>query len=119
MSDNNPQYSQDKLKNFKSIIDKEIETIDKELEKLKEDIATQNQKLAHTNVAFNQSSRHFQQQAKVKQTINRLESRSSELHSALERIDNKTYGICERTGELIREERLKAKPTARYDIVQN
>lgn len=118
MSDKKIQYSPEKLRNFKSIIDKEIRTIDEELTKLKEERETQKQKRSNTNVAFNQSSRHFQEQAKNKQFINRLQQKSRELHSALERIEDKTYGVCERTGELIREERLEAKPTARFDILR-
>ena len=118
MSDNKTQFSPEKLKNFKSIIDKEIKIIDEELSKLKEERAVQKEKRANTNVAFNQSSKHFQQQAKNKQLIIRLQRKSRELHSALERIEDKTYGICERTGQLIQEARLKAKPTARFDILK-
>lgn len=34
----------------------------------------------------------------------------SKIHEALERIDDKSYGICESCGEDIGEERLKARP---------
>ncbi|RYM32094.1 hypothetical protein ERX46_15540 [Brumimicrobium glaciale] len=118
MSKNEMQYSPEKLKNFKSIIDDEIKIIDNELVKLKEERENQKEKLAHTNVAFNQSSKHFQQQAKNKQVISRLQRKSRELHSALGRIEDKSYGVCERTGQLIQEGRLKAKPTARFDILK-
>lgn len=118
MSDKNIQYSPEKLKNFKSIIHKELKIIDEELTKLKEERTVQKEKRANTNVAFNQSSKHFQVQAKNKQLISRLQRKSRELHSALERIEDKTYGVCERTGELIQEARLKAKPTARFDILK-
>lgn len=118
MSDNTIQYSPQKLRNFKSIIENEIKIIDDELIVLKEDQEVQKQKLAHTNVSFNQSSRHFQQQANNKQVISRLQRKSRELHAALERIEDKSYGVCERTGELIQEARLKAKPTARFDILK-
>lgn len=40
----------------------------------------------------------------------------AEIDAALERIDNGTYGICERTGEPIAVERLEALPYARYSI---
>lgn len=118
MSNNKTQFSPEKLKNFKTIVSDELKLVEKELTKLKEEREAQKLKRAHTNVAFNQSSKHFQQQAENKQIINRLQRRSRELHSALERIEDKTFGICERTGELIREERLKAKPTARFDILR-
>ncbi|WP_107037533.1 TraR/DksA family transcriptional regulator [Brumimicrobium mesophilum] len=118
MSDKKIQFSSEKLKKFKSIIDEEIKIIDEELTKLKKEREIQKQKRANTNVAFNQSSKHFQEQAKNKQLMNRLQSKSRELHSALERIEDKSYGVCERTGELIQEARLKAKPTARFDILK-
>jgi len=38
-----------------------------------------------------------------------------EIDEALLRIDNGTYGQCDRCGKPIDEERLKAMPTARYD----
>lgn len=38
-----------------------------------------------------------------------------EIDDALRRIDDGTYGQCERCGKPINEERLKAVPTARYD----
>ena len=38
-----------------------------------------------------------------------------EIDDAMLRIDNGTYGRCDRCGKPIDEERLKAMPTARYD----
>ncbi|GGJ99708.1 hypothetical protein GCM10007063_22600 [Lentibacillus kapialis] len=39
-----------------------------------------------------------------------------EIKSALERIENGTFGISEKSGKPIPEERLKAEPTARYRV---
>jgi len=39
-----------------------------------------------------------------------------EIHEALERIANRTYGICIMTGKPIPKARLNAKPWARYTI---
>jgi DnaK suppressor protein len=39
----------------------------------------------------------------------------AEIDQALQRIDDGTYGICERCGKEISERRLEAVPTARYD----
>jgi RNA polymerase-binding protein DksA len=47
-------------------------------------------------------------------TINEMEhDRLEEVNAALERLDNGTYGICERTGKDIPYERLEALPYAR------
>ncbi len=45
-----------------------------------------------------------------------LESRIRDINDALERIKNKTFGICKEGGEPIAEERLKANPAARNCI---
>jgi DnaK suppressor protein len=39
-----------------------------------------------------------------------------EIHSALIRVNDKTYGMCEMTGKQIPKARLEAKPWARYTI---
>ena len=116
MSKDAIQYSSEKLKKFKAIIDGELEATNKELARFQKDRETQKERLAHTNVDFNQSSKHFEQQAKNKQLIDRLQRKSRELQAALKRIEDKTYGVCDRTGALIREERLIARPVARFDI---
>ncbi|MBU6426676.1 TraR/DksA C4-type zinc finger protein [Patescibacteria group bacterium] len=45
-----------------------------------------------------------------------LENQLSEINSALDRIANGTYGICEKCGEPIERERLDANPSARISI---
>ena len=52
-------------------------------------------------------------------TLGLLESERtllSEINSALERIDNNTYGVCQGTGQPIGAARLKARPWAKYCI---
>ncbi len=39
-----------------------------------------------------------------------------EIDEALERIENKTYGICIGTGKPIRKARLEAQPWAKYSV---
>lgn len=118
MSDTTEQYSAEKLKKFKVLIEDHLKSATVELEKSKKDQKDQKERLANTNVDYNQSSKHFQQQAKVKQHISRLQRKARELKAALKRVEDKTYGVCERTGKLIREERLMARPVSRFDIVR-
>jgi RNA polymerase-binding transcription factor DksA len=47
---------------------------------------------------------------------NKLESQLNEVKAALERIENGTYGICEKCGKPIEDERLEANPSARVSI---
>ncbi|QKY69765.1 hypothetical protein [Lentibacillus sp. CBA3610] len=44
------------------------------------------------------------------------EERLQEIDAALERIENGTYGLSEKSGKPIPEERLEAEPTARYRV---
>ena len=44
--------------------------------------------------------------------VNNLEVRLEQVNKALEKIENGTYGTCEKCGEDIPEERLKANPAA-------
>jgi|GEM_PF-1228702 len=117
MKQNNPvKYSSDKLKKFKTVLDESLESTTDELNSLKAIHINQKQRIANSNVDFNENSKHFQQQAKNKRTIRRLQNKARELNKALERVGDGTYGVCNRTGKLIREERLLAMPTARFDI---
>lgn len=111
-------YSNEKLNTFKSIITNDLVENEKDLERLKATRKAEIKKKSTTNTDFNQSSKHFQLQAKNKQHIKRLQNKSRELKAALKRIDDKTYGVCERSGKLIREERLIARPIARFDIIK-
>jgi len=116
MSDKSIKYSPAKLKKFKSILNDRLKTITDELDTYKSRQKEQKRRVANTNTGFSEGSKHFQQQAKNKQIIRRLQRKSRELNSALDRIEDKSYGVCDRTGKLIREARLMAMPTARFDI---
>lgn len=48
--------------------------------------------------------------------IDRTRKYVIELNEALERIANKTYGICQKTGKAISKDRLEAVPHTRYSI---
>jgi|SRR3989344_4629993 len=45
--------------------------------------------------------------------INQLEIKLKEVNSALQKIENGTYGVCEIGGEKIEEDRLEANPSAK------
>lgn len=118
MSNSTIQYSPDKLKKFKTILNEKLKRTTEDLEGLIGDRKERKERIANANVDYNQTSSHFQQQAKNGQFIRRLQRKSRELKAALNRIEEGTYGICERSGGLIREERLMAMPTAKFDILK-
>jgi RNA polymerase-binding transcription factor DksA len=48
--------------------------------------------------------------------LGQLDNQLNEVKAALERIEQGTYGICEKCGEPIEKERLEANPSARVSI---
>ncbi len=48
--------------------------------------------------------------------LSELENQLNEVNSALERIEDGTYGLCEKCGEPIETERLEANPSAKISI---
>ena len=112
------KYSSEKLAEFKQILSEKLAEVQEQLTDKKTSVDKRKTQVAESNLGFSEGSRHFQQQAKNKQLIRRLQHKARELKAALGRIEEETYGICERSGELIREARLQAMPIARFDIVR-
>lgn len=114
MSEN--KYSTSKLEEFKKMITPELEETQERIERLQSMRKRRKEHFADANVDSSEEGQHAQQQSKNKASMRRLKSKAKALKSALIRIENGTYGIDERTGELIDENRLKAKPTATRGI---
>lgn len=112
------KYSPQKLEEFKELLHKKLKETQEQIEDKTTAVEKRKVLVAQSNLGFSEGSRHFQQQAKKEQRIRRLRYKESELKAALRRVEDGTYGICENTGQLIREARLRALPTARFDIIQ-
>lgn len=113
------RYSDAELAEFKAII------LDK-LEKAKEDFKMLKDSITHNDGNDIQDTsptfKIFEEGAAVlsKEESGKLAERQEKfikhLKAALIRIENKTYGICRKTGRLISKERLKAVPHATLSI---
>lgn len=113
------RYSDEELEEFKAIILKKIEEAKNDLKLLTE---------AFTNTgenSTNDTGHTFKlleegQNVMSKEENSQLATRQvkfiKSLEGALERIENKTYGICRETGKLIGKERLRAVPHATLSI---
>lgn len=112
-------YSDEELQEFKELILEKLEKAQQEYENLKALINnTEGNDTADTSPTFKvleegantnskeEAGRHAQRQMKFIQ----------HLQNALIRIENKTYGICCETGELIPKERLRAVPHATRSV---
>jgi len=113
------KYSDKELQEFKDLILGKLEEARKDLKGLKASLSHQD------DHGTNDTSRTFKMmedgsetlsREEVAQLAGRQEKFIQHLENALLRIENKTYGICRVTGELIHKERLKAVPHATLTI---
>lgn len=113
------RYSDEALKNFKSLIEEKIAKAQHDLELIRSaymnDGNNGTDDTAPTFKAFEEGSETMSKEANTQLAL-RQEKFIRDLKNALIRIENKTYGVCRVTGKLINEERLKLVPHATLSI---
>lgn len=119
MKDVKSRYSDNELKDFRNLILEKIDKAEKDLDLIKS---------AYTNDSNNgtdDTSPTFKGFEEGSTTLSKednalLAARQEKfiygLRKALERIENKTYGVCRVTGKLIQKERLRLVPHATLSI---
>lgn len=119
MAEEKSRYSDKELEEFKAIIQKKIEKAEQDLAVLKENFANDRNNgtddTSPTFKAFEEGSDTMSKEANS-QLAARQEKFIRDLHNALNRIENKTYGVCRVTGKLISKERLRLVPHATLSI---
>ena len=113
------RYSNSELEEFRAIIEKK-------LEEAKEDLVILKDSLSHKDDhGTDDTGRSFNMMEDGAETLMReenaqLAARSEKfiknLENALIRINNKTYGVCRKSGKLISKDRLKLVPHATLSI---
>ncbi len=113
------RFSDEHLEEFKQIILGKISQAKRDLEMLKSaylnDKNNGTDDTSPTFKAFEEGSATMSKEANAQLAI-RQEKFIRDLKNAMNRIENKTYGICRVTGELINPERLKLVPHATLSI---
>jgi PRTRC genetic system protein E len=107
---NTPRYSDEDLKEFKAILDKKYDAAVKEFNYLQGLVMS---KKTADDPPKDLSETEVQQ---LSQMLTRQETFLEHLTAALERIKNRTYGICRVTGKLIDKQRLLAVPHATLSL---
>lgn len=112
-------YSNEELDYFRELILEKREKAKKELETLRETLDSEMNK--STNKVTQSShmadkGSEVQEREKTYMLYNRTRKFIQYLDKALERIDNKTYGICKMTGKKISKGRLEAVPHTQLSI---
>ncbi len=119
MNDNKVRYSDQDLGEFKMIIEEKIEHAEKDLALIesafKNDSNNGTEDTSPTFKAFEEGSETMSKESNVQLAI-RQEKFIRDLKNALLRIENKSYGVCRVTGNLIQKERLKLVPHATLSI---
>jgi RNA polymerase-binding transcription factor DksA len=119
MSENKVRYSDKDLAEFRAIIEEKIKQAKYDLELIestfKNDSNNGTDDTSPTFKAFEEGSETMSKEANVQLAI-RQEKFIRDLKNALLRIENKTYGVCRVTGNLIQKERLKLVPHATLSI---
>lgn len=112
------RYSDEELLEFKGIIDQKIVEAKKDLDLLQASISHDNNGTDDTSPTFKmmEDGSHTLSREETAQLAARQEKFVKHLEAALVRIENKTYGICRKTGKLISKDRLKVVPHATLSI---
>lgn len=118
--DTNPnRYSDKDLAEFKTLIQEKIDKAQHDLALIKSAYMNNHNNgtddTAPTFKAFEEGSAVMSKEANSQLAI-RQEKFIRDLKNALIRIENKTYGVCRKTGKLINKERLKLVPHATLSI---
>ncbi len=117
--DENNRYSDKDLAEFKELILQKKARAEEDLALLKSifknDSDNGTDDTSPTFKAFEEGSETMSKEANVQLAI-RQEKFIRDLKNALQRIENKTYGVCRVTGKLILKERLKLVPHATLSI---
>ncbi|WP_027125629.1 TraR/DksA family transcriptional regulator [Gelidibacter mesophilus] len=117
--DTNIRYSDKDLAEFKELIQDKIQKAIRDLDLIKSaymnDLNNGTDDTSPTFKAFEEGSETMSKEANSQLAI-RQEKFIRDLKNALIRIENKTYGVCRVTGELIGKERLKLVPHATLSI---
>lgn len=113
------RYSDEELQEFKEIILEKLAKAQKEYESLRGTINnSEGNDIADTSPTFKvlQEGANTLSKEEAGQLAQRQMKFIQHLQNALIRIENKTYGICCETGELIPKERLRAVPHATRSV---
>lgn len=112
-------YSDEELEYFREIIQKKREEAQKELESLhsslRDSMENANDESAYS-FHMADAGTDAQEREKTYMLLNRTKKFLRYLNGALERIDNKTYGVCKVTGKKIAKGRLEAVPHTQLSI---
>lgn len=112
----NTKFKNSDFKKFKSLLKKKKGKAVKELDLINSLLTDQKRHIANTDQHFGSDSSEIRNKEMLKKMRRNYQKKVEKYDTALEKIDNKTYGICEKTGNYISKQRLLAMPEAKTCI---
>jgi DnaK suppressor protein len=111
------RYSDDELQEFKKLIEEKLTKSRAEVQFLRQQMTEINENSSNQQSGdwTDESSSHMEMEMLIN-TLGRQQHFMRNLENALQRITNKTYGVCTLTGDLIPKERLRHVPHATKSI---
>ena len=113
------RYSDEELQEFKELILAKLEKASLEYDRLRDNLTNlEGNDIADTSPTFKvlEEGANTLNKEAAGQLAQRQMKFIQNLQAALVRIENKTYGVCRKTGTLITKERLRAVPHATLSI---
>lgn len=113
------RYSDDELQEFKELILAKLEKANLEYERLRSNLTNlDGNDIADTSPTFKvlEEGANTLNKEEAGHLAQRQMKFIQNLQAALVRIENKTYGVCRKTGKLIPKERLRAVPHATLSV---
>lgn len=111
-------YNDEELEHFRSIILSKLEEAENERETLQNTLRESSEDSDESAYSFHMADAgtDAQEREKTYMLLNRTRKFIRYLDDALDRIDNKTYGVCKVTGEKISKGRLESVPHTQLSI---
>ena len=119
MSTDKTRYSDSELAEFKQLIEKKLSEAREDLNQLKQSLSYADDNSTNDTASsfkMMEDGSETMSREETAQLASRQEKFIQHLENALTRIENKTYGICRVTGNLIKKERLRLVPHATLSI---
>ncbi len=116
IANNSKRYSQEELEEFKILILKKLDKSERQLANLDAQILEATEAMENEGDLIDNSSSSVDM-GMLQAMANRQRKYVIDLRNALQRVHNKSYGICSVTGELIDKRRLMAVPTTTKSLL--
>ena len=115
---NKTKFTSKELQLFSRIINKQLKSEKKQLKSAKKMLTDQRQFMQSSDLNRNEHVLGMRNVKMLKRLKNKSQKRVQKLQRAKDRIEDKTYGICKKTGNMISKQRLYVIPEARFSVAK-